>query len=376
MPMPRPTRPRGILVPLLFVVLMAAPAMQAGDVEVRLANGDSVFGELIHQDVNEVVINRRHWTHSGMVTGRVTYQHAQVTLVTPVPDLKAFYAAKDKATPDTYDGQYALVKWCQDRGLTDEAFAHAKHLYDRDPSDAITIKLITDLGYVLDHGVWEKDDAFAKSHGLVDYEGRYMLAAEADARKDLIKAVNDDEAAVRRTKSAQAQVDYDQRRQDDSANHLAQVQAEVRAQAQAEAKAAADAAKAQGQSAPAPATPAPGSATKPKPPPEDPTVVGIKRELTDLQKITKKDSDELSAATAAQATADAAVATDEQAVDADAIQTAAITGKPAPPPLYHPPAPADNADTPADPPAAAPADPAPAPAAPTHKHKNPAPAGN
>jgi hypothetical protein len=375
MPLSRLLTARLAVVPLLMAMLASAPVLSAGDVEVRLANGDSVFGELISQDATEVVIIRHRWTHGGMITGKVSYPHAQVAQVTPVPDLKAFYAAKDKATPDTYDGQYALVKWCQDRGLTDEAYAHAKHLYDRDPSDAITIKLLEDLGYVLDHGVWQKEADFAKSHGLVEYDGRYMLAAEADARKALIKANSDHDAASHRVKMAQAQVDYDQRRQDDSAKHLAQIQANIKAQADADAKAAAAAAKAQGQQQPPP--PADAAGTKPKPPPEDPTVTYLKKEAADLGKITKKDSDELAAATAALTAADATVASDEQAVDADAIQTAAITGKPAPPPIYHPPAPADDA-APADPPAATPA---PAPVepqpAPTHKRKNAAPpAGN
>ncbi len=81
-----------------------------------------------------------------------------------------------------------LARWCFERGLNDQAFEHAKRLYDDDPTDKVTGELLTTFGYVLDGTTWVKEAEYAKTHGMVIFEGRLQTPEQVDLRRKDAKA--------------------------------------------------------------------------------------------------------------------------------------------------------------------------------------------
>jgi hypothetical protein len=189
----------------LLPILLAACSMMSGtalaaDVEARLKTGERVFGELLSDDASLVAINRKVWTRNGLIVGRVEYPKKSIDTMETVTSLPDLYQKRAAETPDTFDGQYSLARWCMDRGLQDEAYAHAKKLYDHDPKDEVTRQLLEDLGYVLDDGEWVKRAVYAAKHGMTEYEGKLMTPGQVDLRKAEVKAAYERDAAARKLK--------------------------------------------------------------------------------------------------------------------------------------------------------------------------------
>jgi hypothetical protein len=171
-----------------LVLLSLGVRLSAAEVEIHLKNGERLYGDLISQDNDQISINHKVWTRGGLMQGPMTVFRTTVLDMVPADDLMALYSKRDKAATDAYDQQYSLARWCFERGLQQQAFDHAKRLYEDDPSDQVTQELITTFGYVLDNGTWVKEADYAKSHGLVNFEGRLVTPAQVDLRRKDMKA--------------------------------------------------------------------------------------------------------------------------------------------------------------------------------------------
>jgi hypothetical protein len=179
----------------LLLAIAPSASLAAADVELRTANGDRLYGQVISEDNGSITINHIVWTRGGMLQGPLTIQRDHIIENEPADSLPALYAKHAKAAKDNYASQYALAKWCFERGLSDQAFATAQKLYADDPSDEVTQELIKGFGYVLDNGAWIKEADYAKAHGLTAYEGRLLTPDQITARKaDLKAALARDEA--------------------------------------------------------------------------------------------------------------------------------------------------------------------------------------
>jgi hypothetical protein len=208
------------LVPLALLLIATVTPARAGDVEMRLTTGERVFGELISDTPDSVTINRKVWTKNGLIAGRADYAHGRIAAMEPVASLDDLYAKHSAEVPDTYDGQFSLAKWCADRGLHDQAFATAKKLYDRDPSDQVTKDLLGELGYVFDGGQWVKESDYAAKHGLVIYDGKMLTPEQVELRKAAIKADVDRDNAVTAQRSLDGKVAQAEHRVADAKAYL------------------------------------------------------------------------------------------------------------------------------------------------------------
>ncbi|MBA2481927.1 MAG: hypothetical protein H0V44_14775 [Planctomycetes bacterium] len=217
-----------ILRSLVWFVAVAAvwSPLCAGDVEVRLKSGETAFGALISQDDNQVAINRRLWTKNGVLEGTVDYPRNRVLDVVEVPSLTALYQAKAGAAGSEYEVHYALAHWCMDRGLIDQAFVHAKGLYDRDPKDVVTLKLMDEIGYMLVDGAWVTQAENAAKHGLVAYDSTYLTPAEVDLRKTVARTSITQDATESKVKTCENRIETEAKRVKDANARLAKVQAD------------------------------------------------------------------------------------------------------------------------------------------------------
>ena len=188
MALPSTSLPRCALVLCLTALGAFGSRLLAENVEVVFTSGERVYGELISQNAGEVDITRIVYTRSRIITSQASYPAASVASVIPVPSLIDYYQARAKETPDTYADQYALARWCFERGLQDQAFIHAKHLYDQDPSDDSSKALLKEIGYILDDGQWVKEGTYASKHGLVTFDGHLMTPAQVELRRTDLKA--------------------------------------------------------------------------------------------------------------------------------------------------------------------------------------------
>ena len=187
MALPSTSLPRCALVLCLTALGAFGSRLLAENVEVVFTSGERAYGELLSQSAGEVDITRIVYTRSRIITSQASYPGATVAAVIPVPSLLDYYQTRAKTTPDTYADQYALARWCFERGLQDQAFIHAKHLYDQDPTDESSQALLKEIGYVLDDGQWIKEGAYAAKHGLVTFDGHLMTPGQVELRRTDLK---------------------------------------------------------------------------------------------------------------------------------------------------------------------------------------------
>jgi hypothetical protein len=204
------------------LLLLVAPgaAVAAADIELRTTAGDRLYGQVISQDGDVITINHIVWTRGGMLQGPLTIHKDHILEIEAADSLPALYAKHAKAATDSYPAQYALAKWCFERGLADQAFATAKRLYDDDPSDEVTQELIKNFGFVLDHGAWVKEADYAKAHGLVAFEGRLLTPDQIALRKADYKAKAALDEAVSHQHSLDSATTMDQHRLTEATQHL------------------------------------------------------------------------------------------------------------------------------------------------------------
>ncbi len=236
------SRPLPLLAALALVSAWA-PGASAADVEARLKSGERVFGERLDAPEAILAINRKVWTRNGLIVGRAEYQRSAIAEMEIVTSLSDLYQKHSAETPDTFDGQYQLAKWCMDRGLQDEAFAHAKRLYARDPKDEVAQGLLQDLGYLLDEGQWIKRADYAAKHGMVEYEGKLMTPAQVALRKTEIKTGFERDAQAHKVRTLDAAVPPLEKRLADSKARVEKLKADLQANKAEEAKAKQVAAK-------------------------------------------------------------------------------------------------------------------------------------
>jgi hypothetical protein len=211
---------------LLLCTCAVMTTAHAVDVEVRMKSGESGFGELIAQDDAKVSINRRLWTKNGIIAGTTDYPRNRIVEVIEVPSLTDLYRAKAAKAGEEYELQYSLARWCMERGLIDQAFTHAKGLYDRDPKDAVTLKLFDDIGYMLVDGTWIKESENAERHGLIAYDSTYLTPAEVDLRKAVAKAMLARDGAEGKIKLCENRIESEAKHVKDANARLAKTQAD------------------------------------------------------------------------------------------------------------------------------------------------------
>src|SRR3954471_18313545 len=103
---------------LLLAIASSLPAYGAAAmVEVVLASGERAYGALVSDDQGTLVMERWLWSPRGVVNRHSEFARGRVTKVLPVASLADLYRQHADETPDTFDGQYTLVRWCADRGL-------------------------------------------------------------------------------------------------------------------------------------------------------------------------------------------------------------------------------------------------------------------
>jgi hypothetical protein len=167
----------------LLLLLPLAGTLRAEQLDIDLRSGEHVFGALISQDHDQVVVERSFWRHrTSVITANYAIPRNTIMRMQTVVDLEADYRAHLAACGATYAARYDLARWCLDRRLVAHAFENARLLLADDPQDAVTLQLIDDIGYIRENGVWVTREAFAVHHQLVEYGGTLMTAAEAGAR--------------------------------------------------------------------------------------------------------------------------------------------------------------------------------------------------
>ncbi|MBA3710472.1 MAG: hypothetical protein H0W83_16835 [Planctomycetes bacterium] len=319
---------------VLVLVLACASTAAAVDVDIRLKSGETAFGALVSQDEGLVSITRRVWTKNGVIAGEVGFPRAQILELVEVPSLPALYQTRAAKAGDEYEVQYMLARWCLERGLVDQAFTHAKALYERDHKDAVTAKLLNDIGYVLVDGQWVKETEYAEKHGLVAYDGDFLTPAEVELRKAATRDTYAKDTADKKVKTCEVRIENDTKRVKDAQERLAKAQADEAKKAEERRKERADARRqARGQAANNPPE---------KPEAEALSITSAKAAIESANKTLKKDRDDLKAAQDDAAKAAAALAAAKKSL-AD-HQAKAADAKPAD-------APKSDAQAKADPPA-------------------------
>jgi hypothetical protein len=171
------------LVSLALALAAAGPLLAAQQVELHLATGQTVTGELESEDATSVTLKSSMTTKSGKVmTYSKTYARQDILQLVTLKDPEDLYADRDHAAK-TADDHTALALWCRDQGMVDRAVAHAQKALAVDPKQDAAAKVLTDLGWVQVDGKWVKEADWLASQGKVRYEGKVMTIAEADALK-------------------------------------------------------------------------------------------------------------------------------------------------------------------------------------------------
>lgn len=170
--------------PCLLAATMLTPShLLATEVEIHYRDGQRYYGDLISQDADVVSITWKQWTRGGMVEAPLTLHRDRIVEIENADSLPQLYEKHRKAAGSSYAGQYALSRWCFERGLTEQALRHAQRLYDDNPDDDVVRELFATYGYVLDQGKWVKEADYAKAHGLVIFEGRLLTPEQVAARR-------------------------------------------------------------------------------------------------------------------------------------------------------------------------------------------------
>lgn len=161
----------------------AARGLAAEQVELHLANGQTVTGELENEDGESVTVKSSMPTKNGKAMSiSKQYPRGDISSIVKLQDPEEAYKARDAAAK-TADERTALALWCRDQAMADRAVEQAKRALALDAKQDAAAKLLGELGYVQVDGAWVKESEWLAKEGKVRYQGKIMTIAEADALK-------------------------------------------------------------------------------------------------------------------------------------------------------------------------------------------------
>ena len=111
---------------------------------------------------------------------RVTLSKSQIQRIVREDDRLREYAKRAHAIPDTASAHRQLAKWCQQRGLKQQAAHHLRRVIELDPEDEAARR---SLGYQRVGKQWLTRKELMAARGMHFYEGTYRTAQDIALRK-------------------------------------------------------------------------------------------------------------------------------------------------------------------------------------------------
>ncbi len=165
---------------LLSLVCLASGA----EVILDLKSGRIVHGDLVSSDDRKVVVKETKMGSKGRLSSVVSYDRADIASIKDPGEVRADYAKRAAAAPAAAGDQASLAAWCADRGLHDEAIAHALAGVGKDAANPVAAKVLAGEGMVFAEGSWQDEAAYLERTGQERYDGRLMRSSEAAKLKE------------------------------------------------------------------------------------------------------------------------------------------------------------------------------------------------
>ena len=174
---------------LLAAALLLGGAARLGaaqQVELHLASGQVVKGEVIAQDDTEVRVKSAIATKTGTMSVTMGYKRESILSIVTLADPEVDFA-KRAAAAKSADDHAALAAWCRDQAMPDRAAAQAQEALAQTADQPVALALLKDLGWIQADGKWVKESEWLAAQGKVRYQGQVMTIPEAEALKEKAK---------------------------------------------------------------------------------------------------------------------------------------------------------------------------------------------
>jgi hypothetical protein len=166
----------------VFLLSLILGSLMAAEVELSLANGRTVRGELV-QDGDTVLLRSRHPVRGGVRLVDASYAKADILKRKEIPGAQQQYDERKARTPDTVPEQCTLAQWAYENCLREQAKVHAERVLVQDPENAWARRILDNCGYMEVAGKWVDEAEHLKANGLVRVDGEILAAGLAEARK-------------------------------------------------------------------------------------------------------------------------------------------------------------------------------------------------
>jgi hypothetical protein len=166
----------------VFLLSLILGSLMAAEVELSLANGRTVRGELV-QDGDTVLLRSRHPVRGGVRLVDASYAKADILKRKEIPGAQQQYDERKARTPDTVPEQCTLAQWAYENCLREQAKVHAERVLVQDPENAWARRILDNCGYMEVSGKWVDEAEHLKANGLVRVDGEILAAGLAEARK-------------------------------------------------------------------------------------------------------------------------------------------------------------------------------------------------
>ncbi|MEK7414468.1 MAG: hypothetical protein AAB263_14230 [Planctomycetota bacterium] len=173
------------------LVLLTAISLSAADVELSLASGQTIVGEIVKDGEDAVVIRQAFATRGGARIVEVSFKRTDILHRKELPSLLQRYEERKARTPDTVPEQCTLAQWCSENCLRELAHKHATHVLTLDPDNTWAKRTLDSCGYLYlaDKGQWVDEVPYLKANNLAKLDGKLVPAEYAESRIALSKAV-------------------------------------------------------------------------------------------------------------------------------------------------------------------------------------------
>ncbi len=177
---------RSILLATALLLGGAGRLAAAQQVELHLASGQVVKGEMLGQDDKEVRVKSAIATKTGTMSVTMGYKREAIQSIVMLADPEVDFT-KRAAAAKSADDHAALAAWCRDQAMPDRAAAQAQEALAQTADQPVALALLKDLGWIQAEGKWVKESESLASQGKVRYQGQIMTIAEAEALKEKAK---------------------------------------------------------------------------------------------------------------------------------------------------------------------------------------------
>ncbi len=177
---------RSLLLAAALVLGGAARLAAAQQVELHLASGQVVKGEMIGQDDKEVRVKSAIATKTGTMSVTMGYKREAILSIVTLADPEVDFT-KRAAAAKSADDHAALAAWCRDQAMPDRAAAQAQEALAQTADQPVALALLKDLGWIQVEGKWVKESEWLAAQGKVRYQGQILTTAEAEALKEKAK---------------------------------------------------------------------------------------------------------------------------------------------------------------------------------------------